>query len=248
MKVARAVLVFASAAMLLPSLASAINVPDPAHSIVPKYIRVVGTKDGIPDATGTFTVTVHDFADMPIAGAAVSVDFSRCSDTMLNLAQALDAQLNCPSNTVTWFTNALGQVRFTIVGAGNVALCTTPPTCAPGAGSGCVHVCADGVLLGTATSVIYDLDGGIPAAVGDITHTDGINSADYAIVAADVSCAGLGGSYRGRSDFTGDGAISSLDLATYASLVLTPALQGKGSADGSGRATFCSAPFAPYCP
>jgi len=47
--------------------------PDPAHSAVPRYVRVVGTWQGIPDPTGSYTVnadcTAEDILVNQLTGA-----------------------------------------------------------------------------------------------------------------------------------------------------------------------------------
>jgi len=223
--------------LLMPSIAGAgIPVPDPTKCTFPAFIRVVGTKDGIPDASGTFTITIRDFTNLPIAGSAVTLEFANCSDTRLSASQLPDVVIGCGAATITGVTNALGNVTFTVLGAGTVAGCTTPPACAPGAGVGCVRIVADGFIIGNATSVIFDPDGAHGGAA------DGINSADRALVLLDVGCALAGGPYRGRSDFSQDGAINNLDLSFYNSLVLMPAFQGKGSVSGNGGGQFCPGP------
>jgi hypothetical protein len=228
------VFVLTSLTLLLPSLAGAgIPVPDPTKSTVPSYIRVVGTRSGIPDPLGTFIVTVRDFTNLPIAGSAVTLDFINCSDLRLSSQQSQDVSFTCTNETITGITNALGQARFTVVGAGTLTGCSVPPQCAPGAGAGCVRIFADGFQLATATAVIFDLDG----AVGG--GADGINCTDLSLMLTEVGCANLGGPYRGRVDYSQDGAVNGNDLQFYLSLVLRPALLGSGSVDGTGGAIFC---------
>ena len=228
--------------VLLARPAASAGPPDPAQSTVPRYVRVVGTSQGIPDRTGRYTVVLRDAAAAVCPGVPVTLDFGNCSDTRLAMNQAPDAMLLCTNDAITVVTNALGEATFTVVGASGVWLCGGTG-CPPGAGAGCVRICAGGVPLGNATAVVYDLDGVSPGA------EDGINALDIDFVRNEIACAGLGGPYHGRVDYNMDGFVSGVDLATYRLLVLIPAMVGGGSRQGSGGGGFCAGPFVPFsCP
>src|SRR5258708_27359243 len=135
---------FAAAAMA--------NVPSAANSSVPACISIMGSAAGTPDAAGTFTITVRDLANNPLNGSSVVVDFSGHSDMIICDNQLNGAVLvNCPAKTVRQFTNALGQVTFTVIGG------STGGGLAVSVGSG-GKVYADGVLLGSPGASVYDLD------------------------------------------------------------------------------------------
>src|SRR5438093_6048555 len=51
-------------------------IPDPAHSILPKVIYVVGRNASGVDPYGTFSVTIRDIGGHPVAGAFVAFDFT----------------------------------------------------------------------------------------------------------------------------------------------------------------------------
>src|SRR5215831_9541912 len=96
-------------------------------STTPGLIRLVGSSGGAPDATaGRFTVVVRDLASNPWNGASVVIDLSGCPDLAI-CSDQLDASdlVNCGAKTVRKFTNALGEVTFTVLGsstgAGNAA-------------------------------------------------------------------------------------------------------------------------------
>ena len=216
--------------------------PDPAHSAVPRYVRVVGTSYGIPDPTGKYTVVVRDAAGVVCPDVPVTLDFFACTDTRLAIIQTPDARLLCANDAITVVTNALGEATFTVVGASNAFPCGSP-MCPPGPGAGCVRVCAGGVPLGNATAVVYDLDGVSRGA------ENGINVLDIDYVRNEIACANLGGPYKGRIDYNMDGIINAADLATYRALVLTPAMLDSGSRQGSAGTAFCTGPFVPFsCP
>lgn len=226
----------ALAALCLAGAARADQVPDPTKSSVPSYVKVAGTQAGVPDPRATFTVTLRDFANNPIAGHTVTVDFSNCTDLVLCGAQADGAPLDCAAKTVSRVSNAAGQAAFIVLGGGIVAGTTLPPAIAPGAERSCARVFDQATHIGTVTAVIFDPNGALPAG-------NGVTSLDLSIVKNDIGAAGLGAPYRGRSDHSTDGTLSAVDLA-FMKTVVGLALSGLGS--GSGCATAAGA--ASYCP
>lgn len=228
--------------VLLARPAASAGPPDPAHCAVPRYVRVVGTWQGVPDPTGRYTVIVRDAAGIVCPDVRVTLDFINCSDIRLAMNQAANATLQCANDAIAVVTNTLGEATFTVVGASNAFACGAP-MCPAGAGAGCVRICAGGVPLGNATAVVYDLDGVSPGA------EDGINALDFDYVRNEIACAGIGGPYHGRADYSMDGVVNGVDLATYRQMVLIPAMVGGGSRQGSGGGGFCTGPFVPFsCP
>ena len=229
-------LLAALAALLAPSApVLAAGPPDPAHCTVPAFVSVVGTQYGVPDPSGTFTVTLRDATHAPCPGISVTVDFSGCSDVRLALVQAPGAVLLPGSNGVRVPTDDNGVATFRVVGAG-IFGCPTPAGPGP-----CARICAAGMSLGLATANIFDLDGA--------SGFDGVDGREINIARQEVlEAAGGGGAYHGRIDFSQDGALGLIDLSFYIQRAIQPSLQRRGSGSGSNGAGFLSGPFTPVCP
>jgi hypothetical protein len=217
----RAAALVGAGVLVLASIANAD--PDPAHSTVPAFIFVGGS---LSDPAIVFTITVHDNLDAPIYGSNVEIDFINCTDTRLCAAVT---GVDCAGGhkRVLATTNSSGQVTLSIGGGGTNVAASPQNGGTPGAGAGCIRVLADGIELGTATSVVYDQNGG--------SHFTG---ADLVYVYQDIITVGLRRrSYLGRTDYNGDGRISPIDLV-YETANL-------GREEGpSGGGTSCG----PYCP
>jgi hypothetical protein len=225
--------------LFIASVAGA-AVPDPAHSAVPIGIISGGVKtvaDWTPDPGIVTTVTVRDFLNNPIGGSTVELNYSLCTpDTKLCLAVVAGQTIDVASRTVRGATDAFGVFRATILGASNHTGGSTVATNPPGAGY-CLKVYADGILLGTAASVILDLNGtiGYPANMG-------VNAADASYLWSDIGYSGLAGAtFKGRSDFSsvavgatppsGAGVVNSAD-ASYFYVHLGRSSSGQGSLGG----------------
>lgn len=96
--------------------------PAASASIVPAHITLVGSRDGEPDATSSFTIVARDLFGAPKSGCSIVIDFSQCADVSL-CADQLDAQatVNCGAKTLRKFTNIQGEVSFTVLGSSNGA-------------------------------------------------------------------------------------------------------------------------------
>ena len=179
-------------ALLAPAAARA-DLPPANNSTFPAFIRLVGSKAGVPDvAGGHFAVVVRDLANNPVPNSAVIVDLSGCADIRLAVDQ-LDPALvvNCSQRTVTGHTNAAGVADFTVLGD------SFGPAVS---GANCAKLYADGVLLGSVTVAAFDLDGAQGVSIGDLS----------------VWLADLGTlTYRGRDDFDGNGLVSVGDLSVW---------------------------------
>jgi hypothetical protein len=223
--------------LLIAAVASA-NVPDPSKSTVPGFIKVGGTQTtaGVPDPTITYTVVVRDFANNPIAGSFVEINFSNCSDTKLCTAVVAGQTVDCTNKAVRATTNASGQAIVKVLGAANNPGTFVPPAIAPGAGLGCVRVYADGIQLGTVTAVDYDQNGSLPSG-------NGVNGLDFSIAKSDVGAVGLGAAYKGRADYNTDGAVNGSDLSSLKTIV---GASGLGTGSGTGCAG--GGTTQPYCP
>jgi hypothetical protein len=228
--------------LILAATASA-NVPDPTKSTVPGFIKVGGTQSlaGVPDPTISYTVTVRDFANNPIAGSFVEINFTNCTDTELCTAVIAGQTVDCTNKAVRATTNASGQAVVTVLGAADNPGTTVPPAIWPGAGAGCVRVYGDGIQLGTATSVTYDQNGGtvLPGPGGG----NGVTPVELSISKNDIGAVGLGAAYKGRSDYSTDGALSPVDLSFHKTVVGNSGL-GTGSAGGCAGGGVAQ----PYCP
>ncbi|MCE9628254.1 MAG: hypothetical protein K8R56_10115 [Candidatus Eisenbacteria bacterium] len=183
----------AAAGVFITSAAMA-GVPSPGNSTVPACISLVGNAAGIPDAAGTFSVTVRDLANNPLNGASVVIDLSGCTDLSICDDQ-LDAGalVNCAAKTTRKFTDALGAVSFTVLGGSNGGGNATTLL-----GGGKIY--ANGVLIGSPTASAYDLDGASGVGANDLSAWLG----DF----------GSGNAF-GRSDYDCSGGIGANDLSLW---------------------------------
>lgn len=222
---------------LFMAAAASAAVPDPAHSNTPAFIKAggvgVGTGAGIPDVAIGVTVTVRDFLNNPISGSNVELNYFNCSDTKLCTAVIAGRTVDCTNKAVRGSTNASGQFTVSVLGASTNAL-GAPGVISPGAGLGCIRIYADGIQLGTATSVDLDENG-----------FNGVNGADLSFVVLDVGLIGLGATYKGRSDFSQDGSVNGADLAFFA---VDLGRAGTPNGSGGGCASGPTNTPQPYCP
>ena len=182
-----------TAAGLLAASAAMAGVPSAANSVVPACVSLVGSSAGVPDAVGTFSVTVRDLANNPLSGASVVVDISGCSELAICQDQLdANATVTCIGKTTRKFTDALGQVTFTVLGGGN----GNPAATLLGGGK----IFANGTLIGSPTVAAYNLDGQLGVAGGDLAVFLG----DFA-----------SGFNYGRSDFDCSGGIGGGDLSFW---------------------------------
>lgn len=182
---------------LVAASASFAGVPSPANSSVPACVPLVGSSLGVVDPAGLITITVRDLANNPLSGASVVIDASGASDIAI-CADQLDAAalVNCAAKTTRKFTDALGQVTFTVLGGSNGAGNASSLTNAG-------KIYANGVLLGSPTLTAYDLDG-----------AGGVGANDLSAWLADF---GTLNPY-GRSDYDCSGAVGANDLSVWLSL------------------------------
>jgi hypothetical protein len=148
---------------LFVASASFAGVPSPGNSTVPGCVPVVGSLLGTVDPAGAITITVRDLANNPLNGASVVLDFSGTADVAI-CSDQLDAGalVNCAAKTTRKFTNALGQVSFTVIGGSNGS----------GNASSLMNagrIYANGVPIGSPTVSAYDLDGANGVAINDLS-------------------------------------------------------------------------------
>ncbi|MEQ1833456.1 MAG: hypothetical protein ABL977_10410 [Candidatus Eisenbacteria bacterium] len=169
---------------------------NPANSTVPACITLVGHDAiGAPDPRGLFTVTVRDLANNPTANALVRVDVTPATD--LTLCGTQQAGLVVSTSAAAMFvegrTNLLGQFTVSLMGGSNGM-----GNGMPSLGLGKIY--ADGVLIGSPTVSVLDLDG-----------TSGVGINDLAVWLADFSSAQL----FGRSDYDCNAGVGINDLSVW---------------------------------
>lgn len=187
---------------VLFAVAANAGVPSASNSIKPSCIALVGTKSGVVDPVGQFTVTVKDLANNVIANSTVVVDFSQeygpsPADCRIGNAQPFaGVTVDCTAKTVRATTNISGVATFNIVGgaqnAGN----------SPGRGAGGGKIFADGVFLSNVTVQAFDQDG-----VG------GVGANDLSAWLGDKFAPGA--PYFGRSDYDCNASIGANDLSVW---------------------------------
>jgi len=196
---------------VLAASAAMAGVPSSANSTKPTFIRLTGSKTGVADPVGQFTVTVRDLANNLIANSVVVVDFSSCVRIRVASSQPFAGlTVDNALRTVRASTNGSGVATFRIVGgscnAGNQS----------GSGAGCSRIYADGVLLGPVTVAAYDQDG-----VGGVTLSDlSAWGGDF-----------LSGTYYGRSDYDGNGIVNLSDLSNWGGVFLAANSSASGAYD-----------------
>src|SRR5262245_61617162 len=111
-------------------------VPSASTSHIPSHILLVGRSGALGDtAVGAFTVVVHDVANVPVPGSTVEVRILNCPGARLSsIAYDPGSSIRCGTHGVQEVTDANGEARITVVGAG------TPG--APAGAGPCVQVFA----------------------------------------------------------------------------------------------------------
>ena len=234
--------------LLFAAAAHASNCYEEHLSLPSAFIKVGGktTPTGGPDPTIAFTITVRDFANNPIAGSNVELQFQNCTDTFLCTAGTGVDCTGGPGATqiVSGLTNAAGQVTFSVLGAannyGDAAHCPGSPVFCPGAGRDCIRIYVDGCLLGHATAVDFDQNGKNGGT------NNGVNAADLAALKVDIAGFASGKLFVGRSDYSDPGLTYTIDAADLSAMKTVVAASAGSSGSGAGCAAG-GAP-APYCP
>ena len=156
----------------------------------------MGSNGGVPDAVGSFTVTVVDLANNPLDRVSVVIDFSGCTDIAI-CSDQLDAGalVNCAAKTTRKFTNPAGQVTFIVLGGSNGSGNAT--TLLGGA-----RIYASGVLIAMPTASVFDLD-----------SFDGVGINDLSVWLTDFGT--FGNPAFGRSDYDCSGSVGINDLSVW---------------------------------
>lgn len=177
------------------------GVPSPANSTLsPGCVKLVNANVGgvAANPSGTFSVTVRDLANNPIANSTVVLDFVNCggTDVKAQNGQPHDAGVtqNCAARTIRKSTDVAGLASFIVVGGGS----SSGGPGFPSLSTGCVRVIADGVLLATVT-----------AGAQDQNSAGGLTPADVSAVITDVLSVG----YETRADLNCSGDLSPADVS-----------------------------------
>jgi hypothetical protein len=170
------------------------GVVGPSNCTVPAGIYLVGSKAGVPDPAGLFSVTVRDLANNPMPNLQVEIDFANTPDlspASVQLYPGLTVKCGA-TTTVSRLTDANGVASFIIMGSARNLYSV------PGTVGGQVVVRAAGTTLATVIGAAFDLDG-----------ANGVNGDDVAIWLCD-----FGGSQNfGRDDYDFTGGVGATDIS-----------------------------------
>ncbi|MCE9628180.1 MAG: hypothetical protein K8R56_09725 [Candidatus Eisenbacteria bacterium] len=199
-------------AALTTTAVQAQGVPSPANSTTPACISLVGhTGSATSHALGEFAVTIRDLANNPLPNTAIVIDLSGIPEAVLASEQYDPAMtVDCAHRSVSKLSDATGTARFTIIGASTGGNASTL------LGGGKIYY--NGILIGSPTVSIYDLDG-----VG------GVGANDLSIWLADFGSA----IPWGRCDYDCNGGVGANDFSLWL------------SAYGSGLMSQSGAPACP---
>ena len=181
-------------ALLLSSPLAAHAVTSPANSTIPKFVLMVGLREGVPDTTvGAFTIIARDALNVPDAGKLIEFRILLCPAARLAADQLQPGvSARCATHGVTAITDVNGMVRFAVVGGGD-------GSSQVGLGP-CAQVYSGGVNLGGVRIAYLDLDG-----------SGGLGANDVAVWLSDFAT----GEPIGRSDFNGDELLTADDLSVW---------------------------------
>lgn len=211
--------------------------PDNKSTLQGPFIDVEGSTNGLPDncsdlRCGSFAATIRDFANNPIPGSTVIIDFSGCPDIQLSCDQlfATTGQTLLAGKKVMGTTNAVGQFVFHVQGAANAVKLADATSDGTNAGVPCAQFYADGVPLTPTLEVsAFDLDGlGSPFAAVSVT--------DVSLTMYENIHIALGAQARQRDDYNHTGTVNVADVAAAAAMAAQAALGTGSQATG------------PYCP
>lgn len=185
--------------------------------------QVGAATEGANPGPNQRTVTVRDFANNPISGALVKINFGLCCDVELCSATGqAGVTADIVGNVVSGFTNAGGQFVFTIAGAGqnvNVTGVSFPDGCVSGVAvlnpalktvKVTANVGSGDVLIKQPTGYVFNQDGGANGGVGPSGGSASLTGLDISRSLNDAL--DLGALTRGRSDFNHDGQITGADV------------------------------------
>jgi len=174
-----------------PASADPAYVPSCNSFSYPSYI-VLGGVDahGVPDPVGTFVVIARDVGGNPLNMAYVTIDFTNCSDVVLDNAVSPGVTLDPTHRKASEYTDLGGEAYFTLTG--HVG------TRSPSTGAGSASISVGSVLCQHVTVVVLDQDG-----------VDGVGPNDLYLAMSDIATHLL----VGRSDYDENGTLTTNDAA-----------------------------------
>jgi len=190
----RSLVLVAALIAITCSVASAdFSVVDPSNCEVPSHLIVVGSNGSYGDIAGTFSVVVRDFNHRTM-NCMVEVWFADCPYVRLCTNQLSSGlTMSCASRVMSRMSDAGGAANFRVIGDASPAGCPSDPP-------GRVSVYACGVLIGTATVSVLDIDG-----------DPGLSGNDLSEWLAGFFC----NSTSPRLDYDGDGTVGGGDLSVW---------------------------------
>ena len=188
------------------------GVPNPAESVWPHHVVLVGTNaSGVPDPIGTMHVEINHYGGRPYGSPIIVLYFSASPGVEFCMDQGNPAVIaDCATRTVRTFGDNFGKANLIVTGHVDRNF---DQSHAPSA-----QLYVDGVLFGTIPVASYDEDG------------FGVSAADNSLFQQDL----FSGQYWERSDFNGDTLLTAADLSVW----LT-AYFGDGSKRGSTTGNVC---------
>jgi hypothetical protein len=172
----------------------------------PGHIDIMGTRNGVVDPYGTFTVIPlgHSYERLG-PGMLVTIEF-QCPDIAIcapgpTIAGQTPSCFQVGDHKVAAYTDADGVAAFDIAGAGRNT----------GGSAGCHGAGAriwlnDSYIIGEATVAVYDENGAVSNA--------GVDGTDASVWLRDFGQQPTAGN-RSRSDYNGDGVLSGVDLGLW---------------------------------
>ena len=186
--------------------------PGPTNSSVPACIGIMGHNgSGVLDPLSQFTVIHRDLANNPIAGAMIVIDFSAVGELRL-CADDHDPNVivDCAARTVSRLTDANGVATFRIAGWSLAAPAT------PGSPYNDGKIFANGILLGSPTIQIYDLD------------RNGLGASDLSFWLSDF----FSGNNAARGDYDCTGSLGAGDLSRWLTVYFASGSSANCSPEG----------------
>jgi hypothetical protein len=180
------------AAALTPTLASAL--PSAGNSTIPCGIILVGTKNGVADPAGEFTISVRDGSNNAVGGSSIVISFDNCTDVRICNNQPAGGSASCSGGSVEYSgtTDGSGNLTVSIVGGGRGSTVSQSGACAT--------VFADGINLGTMSVAAVDLDG-----------ANGVGSSDLSLWYSDY----FSGNHYARADYDCSSSVGPSDLSLW---------------------------------
>ncbi len=166
------------------------KLPSPENSDVPCGINLVGTRDGVADPRGEFTIVLRDLVGTPVYGCTVSIDFCACAGAQGFCLPASQPDVDIVGVSadgcqVTAIAHD-GVLRLSLVGYSTAS--PARPACPP-------VIYADGISFAYSSHPpivvgAFDLDGGQGVAPPDMSRWLEDSFAPQYWSRADYDCSG----------------------------------------------------------